>query len=85
MSAQKVSMHNMHDESTKKVWLSDKRYYSAEIKTDILGNLVFERNYSGRWQKRVRVLTEPLCSFEEGLRRMEETHKRRLAHGYALV
>ncbi len=67
------------------LWLSDTRFYQAELKQDLFGDWILERHWAGRWQKNGRVVTEVLDSLDDGLMKLEATHKKRMAHGYQLI
>ena len=53
------------------------RIYSVTGYSFVIGLVVGKKNG--------RVVTEVLDSLNEGLSKLEETHKRRLAHGYQLI
>jgi len=65
-----------------KIWQSETRYYRAEIKQDIFGSWILERQWSGLWQKGGRSTIALLDSYEEGQSAMQAIQKKRQAHGY---
>ena len=69
----------------RKVWLSETRFYSAELRQDLFGDWMLECQWSGKHQKGGRIKRDYVNSYEEGLARFEEIEKRRLKRGYQEV
>lgn len=62
------------------------RYYRISLERDLLGDWHLIASWSGRdKQAPAGVRRDIVGSEEEGFRRMDRMHKRRLAEGYRLV
>lgn len=66
-------------------WLSDKRYYFAELKQDLFGQWMIRRQWSGRYQKGGQTREARYAHYEDALAALIEIDERRLKHGYIRI
>lgn len=66
-------------------WESDKRYYTARIHTDLLGDLVVERAWGGLYNRKGKLIQEVVPSLEAAEAAIADIAARRSAHHYSLV
>ena len=65
-------------------WISPLRYYSAEIITDLLGDLIIHIVHGGRFNQRYTVRNIPVTSMADANKKLAALHKIRIKHGYLL-
>jgi len=63
-------------------WITDRRYYVAEVKQDLFGAWVLERTWGSRFSQRGNCSTILAENYEDALARLAEVEKRRKARGY---
>jgi WGR domain len=63
-------------------WISPTRYYVAQIRTNLFGELEFFRAWGGRGSRRGGHKAEPLMSIDEGRDRLSKEDVRRSRRGY---
>lgn len=63
-------------------WNSPTRYYAAEVRRNLFGDLEFFRAWGGRGSRRGGHKAEPLSSLEAGRDRLNREDARRARRGY---
>jgi hypothetical protein len=66
-------------------WESTTRYYSARLYTDLLGDVVIESAWGGRFNKLGGSATLQVDSAEEGAAVLDQLDRERLARRYQRV
>lgn len=65
-------------------WQTDSRYYLAEVTQDIFGQWLVCRRWGSRTSARGNEQTIPTLNYNEALKFLEATAKRRKQRGYRL-
>lgn len=73
------------ENTIKKYWQSDRRYYCATLYRDLLGDTVLFCEWGGRFSRLGGRATIPVQSMEEGAIELERIAKRRLKRHYLEV
>ena len=63
-------------------WESTKRYYCARLYTDLLGHVVIESSWGGRFNRLGGRATLPVETMEEGAYILDQLNKERLKRQY---
>lgn len=66
-------------------WRSSRRFYSAKLYTDMLGDTVIESCWGGLFNKLGGKATLAVDSIEDGVAVLEQLHQERLARAYQLI
>jgi hypothetical protein len=66
-------------------WVTDSRYYVAEVKQDLFGSWVLERSWGSRHSQRGSRSTLLAEGYDHALALMAEVAKRRKARKYLLI
>ncbi|MEZ4682107.1 MAG: hypothetical protein R2932_48665 [Caldilineaceae bacterium] len=66
-------------------WVTDRRYYVAEVKQDIFGAWVLERTWGSRFSQRGNHSTVLAQNYDHALVLMGEVAKRRIARKYMKI
>ena len=66
-------------------WQTDSRYYMAEVTQDLFGQWQLHRTWGSRTSARGGEQRLPVAEYEEALRLLQRTGRRRKQHGYLPV
>ena len=66
-------------------WETPTRYYTAEVRTDLLGDLILERSWGGRANNRGNSSTALMRDQGQVMREMRKLAALRARHGYTVV
>lgn len=66
-------------------WKSSRRFYTAKLYIDMLGDAVIESCWGGLFNKLGGKATLAVDSIEDGVAVLEQLHKERLARAYVLI
>ena len=66
----------------KHYWVTETRFYQAELKQDIFQNWIVERYWSGLDKRGGRLLVHVTDSYQEASKIIQDIKKRRIARGY---
>ncbi|MDK2126490.1 WGR domain-containing protein [Parachitinimonas caeni] len=76
---------NSDDETIRLMrWETSERYYLAILQPDLLGDWGVYQAWGGKNSRRGNSLFKPVCTREEGDLLLNNIHRRRIKHGYAL-
>ena len=68
-----------------KRWESTTRYYCARLYTDLLGDVVLESSWGGRFNRLGGTATLPVDTLEEGRAVLDQLSKERMARRYTEI
>lgn len=71
------------DKWIKRIWITEKRFYSARLEEDIFGNWYVELLWKAiKHQGGRKVIKEMKC-YDDGVAFLEKTHNLRIKRGYS--
>ena len=66
-------------------WQSDRRFYSVKLYQDLLGDVVIESRWGGRYNRLGGTSTLPVPNIEEGIKLLDQLHIDRLRKNYRSI
>lgn len=74
-----------HNAPIQLTWKSSRRFYTARLYTDMLGDTIIESCWGGLFNKLGGKATLAVDSIEDGVAVLEQLHQERLARAYTLA